>query len=467
MSEEDARKIAEQALEARVSSMSFIKWIWPGYETPPHIVKLNEALDAVIDGDINRLMVKMPPRHGKSTTVSRHFPAYFLCRYPEKHVIHASYGAELAHEFGGEARNVFNSEMRREIFPEVEIDPERKAQHRWRTSEGGGLVSAGIPGPITGRGADLLNIDDPIRGWEDAESELKREAVWQWFKSDARTRLEPGGAIVVTFTPWHEDDLGGRILNSDEQNQYVQIEFPALDGSGAALWPERFDEAALAELRKDVGERAFQALYMLQPAPEEGLIFKWFPEHDDPDNVYAVLMPIDTAWTERSDSDYTAVTAWGLTPSGICLLDGRRWQVSAPVAQENIFKFWTEMMWRYPNIPITPLVREGVAIDRIMAQHLQMRRVPVVPVKLPKIGGGSKVKAALARIVVDYFQSGIARIPRDISSRIPGWLPEHKSFDTGKHDDYVETTIIVLHYFRNHVVNIPKQTFVVPQEVGV
>lgn len=443
-------------LRAREKLVDFNRYLWADYLSPPHICTLCEVLDAITRDEVQWVMVRMPPRHGKSLTVSRYFPVYYLCKHPDRHIIQASYGAELAHSFGREARNVMLNEYRGELFPDVHIRTDSAAAHRWNTNHGGGLLATGIPGPITGRGAHLLNIDDPIRGREDAESEIKREAVWQWYQADARTRLEPRGAVCLTYTPWHEDDLGGRILNSSEQGRWHVVDFPAVGDDGMPLWPERFPLEALDEIKRDVGPRDWEALFMLRPSPPEGHLFKWWNTYPvDVQDPTAILVPIDTAWTSSATSDYTAVAAWGVRGKNVDLIDAQRWQLEPPQAQEMILKFFAALLYRYPNRRVIPLVREAVAIDRVMATHLQHRRMPIVPVKLPAIGG-AHVKEALASMIVDYFQAGIARIPEH-TSWLADWQQEHKSFPTGAHDDWVETTILAFHYYRQAIVDTPQQ----------
>jgi len=457
---------ARRAAKARRFLLPFCQWVNPYYMTAPHLELLARELEAIESGENDRLIVEEPPRHGKSELASKNFPAWYLARNPRKSVISASYGAELGHDFGRAARNILMDPRCREVFPGVEVSDDSAAAHRWHTNQGGYLIASGIPGPITGRGAHLLNIDDPIKSREEAESEAYRERVYQWYKNDARTRLEPGGAIVITMTRWHEDDLVGRLLREQPERWRV-VRLPALAemgdplgrAEGAPLWPDRYDAEALAAIRTDVGERAWSALYQQSPTPSEGQVFKWFPRYSRAtleDAPALILVPIDTAFGGKETNDWTAWAAWGVRPGHIDLLSAARIKADPPTAEEKFAWWWVDLCQRYPRAQIRPLVRESVAIDRVTASHLQHRGIPVVPVKLP----AGNTKEELANTVVDYFASGIARLPEtawteDIAGWLEPWTEEHKSFPHGAHDDWVETTLIALFTYREMVIVEP------------
>lgn len=450
------------AVRARKHLLDFCQWVNPYYERAPHLELFARELEAIERGENDRLIVQMPPRYGKTKTGTVNFSAWYLLRNPRKQVITASYGASLGHEFGGEARNVFADPRAQELFPGVSLSADSTAKNRWTTNHGGSLVASGIPGPITGRGAHLLNIDDPVKSREEADSVAYREAVWQWYLNDARTRLEPGGAVVLTQTRWHEDDLAGR-LQREQPGRWRVLCLPALAGpddplgraEGEPLWPARFDAEALALTRAETSERVWSALYQQSPSPAEGMLFKWFPrqpvELPDPAVIY---VPIDTAVTGTETSDYWAWAAWGQRPGHIDWLGADRIKAEPPVAEEHIFRFITQdLMRRYPQASIRPMVRKSVAIDRMAAAHLRARRIPVVEVPLPSMGG-SHVKEGLAGMVVDYFQSGIARVP-DHAPNLDAWIEEHKGFPSAPHDHWVETTIIALHAYRMQLPDDP------------
>ena len=441
-------------MAARGHLVPFSMATWPGYSPAAHLVYLADALEGVERGEIDRLIVEMPPRHGKSELTSIRFPAWYLSRHPAHHIIGASYGAELAHSFGRRARNVMLSARRQALWPGVTVAGDSGAAHRWDTNHGGGYLAVGIPGPITGHGAHCLLVDDPLRGREDAGSEAIRSRIWEWWQADALTRLEPGGAVVICCTRWHEDDLVGRVL-ADEPGRWRRIRLPALAGAddplgraeGAALWPERFSVEELEGRRREIGASEWAALYQQEPAPPEGHIWQWWPRYQVlPENFQVVYVPIDTAYSTRSGSDYTAAAAWGVSGGRIYLIDAQRWRMEAPEAEEAVWDFWARLHNRYgERCPVTPLVRRRVAIDRVAAQHLRARRVPVVEVDLP----AGNTKAALARMVVHLFQAELARIP-EWAPWLDSWLHEHRVFDGSEttHDDWVETTIIAMWQYR-------------------
>lgn len=290
-----------------------------------------ERLEALECGDIDRLMIFMPPRHGKSMLASKMFPAYYLGRNPKRQIIAASYGSDLATDFGREVRNMVGSPEYSMLF-DTTLRADSKAADRWNTNRGGIYIAAGVNTTTTGRGAHIGLIDDPIKGREDADSELSRDKVWSWYRSTFRPRLMPGGAIVLIQTRWHDDDLAGRILNSPGAHEWDVLEFPALD-NGKALWPAWYPVEELARIKRDIGEREWSALYQQKPQPDEGTYFQrdWFnfydPDKGKPEklNIYGTS---DYAVTEDG-GDFTEHAVWGLAREGIYLLDGWFGQTAA------------------------------------------------------------------------------------------------------------------------------------------
>jgi hypothetical protein len=248
----------------------------PGYVTGAHHAVVCDALEAVERGEIKRLMVFQPPRHGKSELVSKRFPAWYLGRNPKRQIISASYGQDLASDFGREVRNILTSPEYRALFPGITVASDSAARNRWHTNQGGSYVAAGVGTAITGRGADILNIDDPLKDRSEADSETVRNGVWNWYTSTAYTRLMPGGSVIVTLTRWHEDDLAGRLLAAQEQggDQWHVISMPAINADGEALWPARYPITALEGIRTAIGPRDWSALYQQDPRPLDGNLFK-------------------------------------------------------------------------------------------------------------------------------------------------------------------------------------------------
>lgn len=217
----------------------------------------------------------MPPRHGKTMLASENFPSWYLGRNPQHYVIAASHTQELADEIGRKVRNQIAGEAFKAIFRNVGLRQDSTSARRFHTTHDGTYFAAGIGGPITGRGAHLLLIDDPIKGRDKAESRIERNKVWDWYTSTAYTRLMPGGAVVVIQTRWHPDDLAGRLLRDHADEGWTVVEMPALGEAGAALWPEQYSAERLQEIRKRIGERDWAALYQQQPVAREGGTFRW------------------------------------------------------------------------------------------------------------------------------------------------------------------------------------------------
>jgi hypothetical protein len=255
----------------------------PAYRAAPHHALIAEKLEAVERGEIKRLMIAMPPRHGKSELASRRFPAWFMGRNADKQIIAASYNSDLANDFGREVRNIVDSPEFRALF-DVSLAQDSQAANRWHTDTGGMYVAAGVGTAITGRGADILLIDDPFKDREEADSELRRQRVWDWYTSTAYTRLMPGGAIIVINTRWHDDDLSGRLIYEQDKggDQWDVLSLPAIDGEGLALWPEWYPLERLEQIRGVLPARDWNALYQQNPIPDDGDYFKadWFGEYE-------------------------------------------------------------------------------------------------------------------------------------------------------------------------------------------
>lgn len=281
-----------------------------------HIRYLQEHLDKVTCGEISRLMIFMPPRHFKSETVTVRYAAWRLERDPGMRVIVGAYNQTLAEKFSRKARKI--------VRDRVPLSKERAAAEDWETEAGGGLRAAGVGGGVTGQGGNLIVIDDPVKNREEANSITYRDKVWDWYKDDLYTRLEPDGALILIMTRWHEDDLAGRILASEDGPSWTAINLPANAEAddplgrhpGEALCPERYDETALAGIRRVLGLSYF-ALYQQRPQPPEGGMFKRDAVgyvDAAPDDCERVRF-WDKAATQDS-GDYTVGVKMGRGPDG-------------------------------------------------------------------------------------------------------------------------------------------------------
>ena len=283
-----------------------------------------EHLAAIERGDIDRLMLLLPPGHAKSTYASVLFPAWYLARHQRASIITASHTADLAEYFARQTRDTIRTHG--ELI-DLSLMREDRAAGRWRTQTGGDYFACGIRGPITGRRADLVLIDDPVKSHTEADSPSARNALWNWYRSDLATRLKPHGRIVLTMTRWHPDDLGGRLIDADPS--WTVLRLPALAepddplgrSPGEALWPEWEDEAALDRKRLAVGSRVWSALFQQSPSHDGEALFVTtrVPVLDVVPPLKREVRAWDLAATAAGDGrdpDWTVGLKLGLTESG-------------------------------------------------------------------------------------------------------------------------------------------------------
>jgi predicted phage terminase large subunit-like protein len=302
------------------------QWTWDW----PHQKYLYEKLDLVTRGLCKRLMIFMPPRHTKTETVTVRYAAYRLEQNPKLNIILGCYNQDLANKFSRKTKRVLRGR--------INLSSDRRAVEEWETSLGGCYRAVGVGGGITGFGGDLIMIDDPVKNREQAESETYREKCWEWFNDDLYTRLEPGGSIVLIMTRWHDNDLAGRLLADMDENggeKWEVVSLPALAEDndplkrkpGKALCPARYDEAKLADVKKQLGSYSFAALYQQRPTPLEGALFKrdWFGKDQiiakAPDGL-KWCRGYDLAVSTKTSADYTASFRCAFTKEGDLIIDG-------------------------------------------------------------------------------------------------------------------------------------------------
>ena len=333
---------------ARTNLIDYARYTNRAYRPAEHHHKIAEALERVERGECKRLMIFMPPRHGKSELASRRFPPWFMGRNPERSIIAASYNSDLAGDFGREVRNIMASPEHETLYKGSVLAADSKSQHRWHTNQGGGYTAAGVGTAVTGRGAHILLIDDPVKDREAADSEIIREKTYRWYLSTAYTRWEGvitdkdddplwqdldeaqqkgepfTGAVVLIQTRWHEDDLAGRLLADMERgaDQWEVLSLPAVE-DGEALWPAKYPIGRLKEIEAAVSAREWSSLYQQEPTAEEGIHFRreWFEEtmyladqiadKIEQGNIY---LTGDYAVT-ADGGDYTEIAAWAMLPS--------------------------------------------------------------------------------------------------------------------------------------------------------
>jgi predicted phage terminase large subunit-like protein len=424
-----------RAARAKRSLLRFTEYTNPLYVSADHHKQIAAKLEAVERGEIDQLMIFMPPRHGKSELASKRFPAWCLGRQPRRQIIAASYNSDLADDFGRNVRNIVAEPEFGEVFPDVSLAVDSKAAGRMNTNHGGAYVAAGIGTAITGRGANIALIDDPLKDRQEADSERRRELVWDWYRSTLFTRLMPGGAIVLIQTRWHEDDLAGRLLEQDGRKenggQWTVLELPAIDVQGQALWPEWYPVDVLERIKATVGPREWSALYQQKPQPDEGTFFKreWFAFWDKlpPLRYYGTS---DYAVTDGG-GDYTVHRVWGISPNGdVYRVAGWRAQSSSDEwieAKLDLIAKYNPLCWfgegGVIQKSVEPMLRRRMRERRVFCRLEWLSSVSDKPTRARSF----QALAATQRV---YFEPGA-----DIS--------EFLVFPAGKHDDDVDTASLI------------------------
>ncbi len=377
----------------------------------------------------------MPPRHGKSELVSHWFPVWFLNQWADRRIILASYEADFAASWG---RKVRNSITANQEHLSVRVADDSAAANRWDTTEGGGMVTAGVGGPITGRGAHLLVIDDPVKNAEDANSETIRQKVWDWWTSTAYTRLEPGGAAVVVMTRWHEDDLVGRLIRemASDGEHWDVLNLPALAEEGDALgrqlgeplWPWRFASEALAKIKRAIGSYFWAALYQQRPSPPEGSLLKrgwWKWYRQAPETFDEVIQSWDMAFKDLKASDYVVGQVWGRKGADKYLLDQVRDQMDFPTTVQAVKALSAK--WPKARAKLVEDKANGPAVIATL-KHDLAGLIPVEP------EGG---KVARASAVSPDIEAGNVYLP-EIAPWVKDFVEECAAFPMGAHDDQVD-----------------------------
>lgn len=418
------------ARKARQSLLAFTEFTNPLYQRAQHHQQIAAKLEAVERGEIDRLMIFMPPRHGKSELASKRFPAWCLGRDPMRQIIAASYNSDLANDFGRNVRNIVAEPEFGQVFPSVSLAPDSQAANRMNTNHGGAYVAAGVGTAVTGRGAHIALIDDPFKDREEADSERRRELVWDWYRSTLYTRLMPNGAIVLIQTRWHEDDLAGRLLEH-EPEQWEVLDLPAISKDGVALWPEWYDLPALRRIQATIGPREWSALYQQQPQPDEGTFFQraWFKEWKELPKL-RYYGTSDYAVTDGG-GDYTVHRVWGIDPAGdVYRIDGYREQATSDKwieAKLDLIAKWKPLCWfgegGVIQKAIEPMLRRRMRERNI---HCRMEWLPSVADK-PTRARSFQAMAATGRV---HFEPGAD-------------LGEHLVFPAGKNDDDVDCSSLI------------------------
>ena len=432
--------------KAKDDFLSFVKTVWPEFIEGAHHRHIAKKFNDLATGKINRLIVNMPPRHTKSEFASFLLPAWMVGRQPKLKIIQATHTGELAIRFGRKAKHLIDSEEYKKIFATT-LQEDSKAAGRWETAQGGEYFAAGVGGAITGRGADLLIIDDP-HSEQDALSPNAMENAYEWYTSGPRQRLQPGGKIVLVMTRWSTKDLTGILLNNQKEvkgDQWDVVEFPAILDHGTPVWPEYWKLDELEKVKATLPVQKWNAQWMQSPTSEEGAIIKrewwrpWKSKYIPP--LQHVIQSYDTAFLKSETADYSAITTWGVFfPSEdqgaqLMLLDAVKGRYEFPELRRKAleqYKYWE---------PETVLV-EAKASGLPLTYELRKMDIPVVNFT-PSKGND---KHARVNSVAPLFESGMI------------WAPEQKfaeevieecaAFPHGDHDDLVDSMTQAVMRFR-------------------
>ena len=428
--------------EARHSLLAYAQWIVPFYRIGPPHKRMAEVLERLEFGESQGAFIIAPPRHGKSLLCSVIYPAWHMGRHPTNEVIATSYGGELASGFGARLRNIMATPQHQAVFgEEATLALDARARDRWLTRSGGVYRAAGVGAGITGFGAHLLTLDDPVKSREEADSPTIQNRNIEWWRNDARSRLMKGGRILVVMTRWHERDLGGYLLDEMAQggDQFEVLHMPAIDADGNALWADEYPVEALEKTRRAVGPRAWQALYQGSPTPDEGAYFKaeWLKGWTDTPNIQTLRMygASDYAVTD-GDGDYTVHIVVGVDPAAnIYVLDLWREQATPDVWVEAMLDRmhkWQTLVWAEESGQIIKAL--GPYIDKRQGE----RKVWGAREQYPSVAD----KPTRARSIQARMAMGKVMWP----TQAPWWpavRDELLRFPAGKNDDAVDALSLV------------------------
>ena len=420
---------------ARQSLLAFTELTNPLYQTAAHHRLIASKLEAIERGEIDRLMIFMPPRHGKSELASVRFPAWYLGRNPNKQIITASYAHKLAAKFGRQVRNLIATREYQQVFPGVTLAEDSTAKDLFNTNAGGVYMATGVDGSVTGSGGDLVSIDDPVKGRQEADSETIQETAWDWYRGDLYTRLMPGARIVVTQTRWNEADLAGRILESEgrveDGGQWHVLDLPAINAAGDALWPEWYPLPTLDRIKAAIGPRDFSALYQQQPQPDDGTFFKreWLKQWERKPQL-RYYGSSDYAVTDGG-GDYTVHRVWGIDEAGdVYRVDGWRGQT----ASDEWIERKLDLIAKHK--PLCWFGEGGViqkAVEPMLKRRMRERNVHCRLEWLPSVAD----KPTRARSFQAMAATGRVHME-------PGAdLSEYLVFPAGKHDDEVDVASLI------------------------
>ena len=443
--------------KAKDDFLSFVKCVWPEFIEGAHHRHIAKKFNDLSTGKIKRLIVNMPPRHTKSEFASYLLPAWMVGRNPKLKIIQVTHTGELAIRFGRKAKNLIDSEEYGKIF-KTRLQEDSQAAGRWETAQGGEYFAAGVGGAITGRGADLLIIDDP-HSEQDAMSATAFENAYEWYTSGPRQRLQPGASIVLVMTRWSKKDLTGILMKNQKEvkgDQWEVVEFPAIMDHGP-VWPEYWNAEELEKVKTTLPVGKWNAQWMQRPTSEEGALIKreWWRtwEEDRPPDLHYVIQSYDTAFMKKETADYSAITTWGVfypeedKPANLILLDCVKDRYEFPdlrrVALDQ-YKYWKPEM----------VIIEAKASGLPLTYELRQMDIPVQTFT-PSKGNDKHVRV---NTCAPLFESGMIWAPdQKFAEEV---IEECAAFPHGDHDDLVDSmTMAVMRFRQGGFIQHPEDYF--------
>ena len=431
--------------KAKDDFLSFVKCVWPEFIEGAHHRHIAKKFNDLATGKLNRLIVNMPPRHTKSEFASYLLPAWMVGRNPKLKIIQVTHTGELAIRFGRKAKNLIDSEEYSKIF-QTRLQEDSQAAGRWETAQGGEYFAAGVGGAITGRGADLLIIDDP-HSEQDALSPTALESAYEWYTSGPRQRLQPGASIVLVMTRWSKKDLTGILLKNQKEvkgDQWEMVEFPAIMDHGP-VWPEYWNKNELDKVKATLPVGKWNAQWMQNPTSEEGALIKreWWRkwEEDTPPDLHYVIQSYDTAFMKKETADFSAITTWGVfypeedKPANLILLDAVKDRYEFPELRRvalDQYKYWKPEM----------VIIEAKASGLPLTYELRQMDIPVQTFT-PSKGNDKHVRV---NTCAPLFESGMIWAPdQKFTEEV---IEECAAFPHGDHDDLVDSMTMAVMRFR-------------------
>ena len=443
-----AIKLAEKKKGSQVKSdfLSFVKHVWPEFIEGSHHKIIADKFNKIAEGKIKRMIINMPPRHTKSEFASNMLPAWMIGRKPDLKIIQTTHTTELAVRFGRKAKTLIDSPEYQEIF-KTRLREDSQAAGKWETEQGGEYYAAGVGSAITGRGADLLIIDDP-HSEQDALNADALEKAYEWYTSGPRQRLQPGGTIVVVMTRWSLKDLTGALIKAQKEvksDQWEVIEFPAIMPSGQPVWPEYWKLDELEKVQASLSIPKWNAQWMQNPTSEAGAIIKkeWWRVWDDEEipPLKHVIQSYDTAFLKKQTADYSAITTWGVFypeedgAANLILLDSIKGRYEFPELRR-------EALQQYDYWKPETVVIESKASGLPLTAELRQMGIPVVNFT-PSKGND---KHARVNSVAPLFESGVIWAPeKKFAEEV---IEECAAFPYGDHDDLVDSMTQAVMRFR-------------------